>query len=134
MKSSCSSVALSENIRSNTCSLTSSGRQLGLSTLLITTIGFLPISMAFCSTKRVCGMVPSKASTSSSTPSVMLSTLSTSPPKSAWPGVSMILIFMPLYGTDTFLARIVIPLSRSRSLLSRIRSPPCFPSSRTSFA
>ena len=38
------------------------------------------------------GIVPSKASTSSSTPSHMLSTRSTSPPKSACPGVSMMLI------------------------------------------
>ena len=44
-------------------------------------------------------------------------------PKSLWPGVSMTLIFTPLYNTDTFFARIVIPLSLSRSLLSRISSP-----------
>ena len=47
LKSSWSSVALSENIRSKTSSCTSSGRQLGLSTLFITTIGFFPISIAF---------------------------------------------------------------------------------------
>ena len=46
-KSSWSSVALRLNIRSNTISFTSSGRQLGLSTLLITTTGFSPIWMAF---------------------------------------------------------------------------------------
>ena len=81
---------------SKTSSCTSSGRQLGLSTLLITTIGLSPRASAFSSTKRVCGMVPSSASTSSSTPSAMFSTRSTSPPKSAWPGVSIILIFTPL--------------------------------------
>ena len=59
----------SENIRSKTCSFTTSGRQLGLSTLFTTTMGFLPSASAFCSTKRVWGMVPSNASTSSSTPS-----------------------------------------------------------------
>ncbi len=45
------------------------------------------------STKRVWGMGPSAASTSSSTPSTMFITRSTSPPKSAWPGVSTMLIF-----------------------------------------
>ena len=44
-------------------------------------------------TKRVCGIGPSTASTSSSTPSTMLSTRSTSPPKSAWPGVSTMLMW-----------------------------------------
>ena len=47
LKSSWSSLALSENIRSKTSSCTSSGRQLGLSTLFTTTIGFLPIWSAF---------------------------------------------------------------------------------------
>ena len=51
-------------------------------------------SSAFCSTKRVCGIGPSKLSTSSSTPSTIFSTRSTSPPKSAWPGVSTMLIFV----------------------------------------
>ena len=95
-KSNCQSSAPSSNIRSNTASCTSSGVQFSLSTLLITTIGLSFISMAFCNTKRVCGIGPSKASTSKSTPSAILSTRSTSPPKSAWPGVSMILIFVPL--------------------------------------
>ena len=45
------------------------------------------------STKRVWGSGPSAASTSRSTPSTMVSPRSTSPPKSAWPGVSMMLIF-----------------------------------------
>ena len=92
LKSNCSSLAPKENIRSNTSSCTSSGRQLGLSTLFTTTMAFLPNPKAFCSTKRVCGIVPSKASTSNSTPSAMFSTRSTSPPKSECPGVSMILI------------------------------------------
>jgi hypothetical protein len=46
-------------------------------------------------TKRVCGIGPSTASTSSSTPSTMPSTRSTSPPKSAWPGVSTMLMARP---------------------------------------
>jgi hypothetical protein len=54
-----------------------------------------PSSSALRSTKRVCGMTPSTASTSSSTPSTMFSTRSTSPPKSAWPGVSTMLILTP---------------------------------------
>ena len=106
-------------MRSNTSSCTLSGWQLGLSTLLITTIGRNPSASAFSSTNRVCGMGPSSASTSSSTPSAMLSTRSTSPPKSACPGVSMTLIFTPLCVTETFLLSIVIPRSRSSALLSR---------------
>ncbi len=120
-KSSCSSVASSENIRSNTISCTSSGRQLGLSTLFTTTIGFKPICNAFCNTKRVWGIGPSKASTRSMQPSAILSTRSTSPPKSLCPGVSIMLIFVPLYCIDTFFDRMVIPLSLSRSLLSSVR-------------
>ena len=60
--------------------------------MLITTIGGSPSSSAFLSTKRVCGSGPSLASTSSSTPSTIFSVRSTSPPKSAWPGVSTMLI------------------------------------------
>ena len=47
---------------------------------------------ALRSTKRVCGSGPSDASTSSTMPSTMDRPRSTSPPKSAWPGVSMMLI------------------------------------------
>ena len=50
---------------------------------------------ALRSTNRVCGSGPSEASTSSTMPSTMESPRSTSPPKSAWPGVSMMLIVMP---------------------------------------
>ena len=58
----------------------------------MTTMGVKPWAKAFWVTKRVWGMGPSTASTSSSTLSAMDSTRSTSPPKSAWPGVSMMLI------------------------------------------
>jgi hypothetical protein len=68
------------------------------STLLTTRItGSLP-SSALRSTKRVCGSGPSDASTSSSTPSTIVSPRSTSPPKSAWPGVSMMFSLTPSYG------------------------------------
>ena len=117
-KSSCSSVALRSHIRSNTISYTSSGRQFGLSTLFTTTIGFKPISRAFCNTKRVCGIGPSKASTSKIQPSAILSTRSTSPPKSECPGVSMMFIFTPFQFIETFFERMVIPRSRSKSLES----------------
>ena len=86
-------------------------------------MGLRPICSAFCKTNRVCGMGPSKASTSSMQPSAMLSTRSTSPPKSECPGVSMMLILTSLYLIDTFFERIVMPRSRSRSLLSRMSSP-----------
>src|ERR1043166_4699259 len=67
-------------------------------------------------------MGPSAASTRSRQPSAMRRTRSTSPPKSWWPGVSMMLIFVPLYVTEVFLARIVMPRSRSRSLESMTQS------------
>jgi hypothetical protein len=77
---------------SNVWLTTHSGRAPGRSTLLTTTIGCSPSCKAFSVTKRVCGIGPSTASTSSSTPSTIPSTRSTSPPKSAWPGVSTMLI------------------------------------------
>jgi hypothetical protein len=89
---------------------------------LITTIGGSPSSSALRSTKRVCGSGPSLASTSSSTPSTIWSVRSTSPPKSAWPGVSTMLIFVLPKRTAVFFARIVMPFSRSRSFESMTRS------------
>ena len=65
---------------------------------------------------------PSAASTSKTTPSTILKIRSTSPPKSAWPGVSTILIRAPFHSTEVALANIVMPRSRSRSLLSIARS------------
>ena len=47
---------------------------------------------------------------------------STSPPKSAWPGVSTMLIFRSPWRTAVFFARIVMPFSRSRSVESSTRS------------
>src|SRR5262249_43680603 len=52
----------------------------------------------------------------------IVSPRSTSPPKSAWPGVSTMLIFVPPSWIAVFLARIVIPFSRSRSVESSTRS------------
>ena len=63
--------------------------RVGRSTLLTTRITGSSASSALRSTKRVCGSGPSEASTSSSTPSTIVRPRSTSPPKSAWPGVSM---------------------------------------------
>ena len=65
--------------------------RVGRSTLLTTRITGSFASSALRSTKRVCGSGPSEASTSSSTPSTIVSPRSTSPPKSACPGVSMML-------------------------------------------
>ena len=73
-------------------------------------------------TKRVWGSGPSAASTKRSTPSTIASPRSTSPPKSAWPGVSTMLIVMWCHLTAVFLARIVMPFSRSRSPESMTRS------------
>ncbi len=121
-KSSCSSLASSAANRSNTSLMTSVGRASGRSTLLITTIGFRPILSAFDTTNLVCGSGPSAASTSTSAPSTMLRMRSTSPPKSAWPGVSTMLTRMSFHCTEAALARMVMPRSRSRSLESMARS------------
>ena len=94
----------------------------GRSILLTTRITGSCSSSALRSTKRVWGSGPSLASTSSSTPSTIVRPRSTSPPKSAWPGVSMMLIFVPPWRTAVFLARIVMPFSRSRSPESMTRS------------
>ncbi len=82
-------------------------------------------SRALRKTKRVCGSGPSAASTSSITPSTIFSTRSTSPPKSAWPGVSTMLIFTSPKRTEVFFAMIVMPRSRSRSIESITRSTCC---------
>src|SRR6478609_9100076 len=97
-------------------------RASGRSILFTTRITGRCSSSALRSTKRVWGSGPSLASTSRSTPSTIVRPRSTSPPKSAWPGVSMMLIFAPPYRTAAFLARIVIPFSRSRSFESMTRS------------
>jgi hypothetical protein len=71
----------------------------------------------------------------------MPSTRSTSPPKSAWPGVSTMLIFVPFHVTAVHFDRIVMPRSRSRSFESIARSattsplrnvPACFSRPSTS--
>src|SRR5690606_37204699 len=121
-KSICSGVAPRRSNRSQTCSTTHSGRAPGRSTLLITTIGLKPIANAFWVTKRVCGIGPSIASTSSNTESTIDSTRSTSPPKSAWPGVSTMLIRLPCQVIAVFLDRIVMPRSFSWSFESMTRS------------
>ena len=121
-KSSCSSLASSAANRSNTSLMTSVGRASGRSTLLMTTIGFKPTFSALETTNLVCGSGPSAASTSTSAPSTMLRMRSTSPPKSAWPGVSTMLMRMSFHCTEAALARMVMPRSRSRSLESIARS------------
>ena len=102
--------------------MTQSGRAPGRSILLTTTIGLKPIANAFWVTKRVCGIGPSIASTRISTESTIDSTRSTSPPKSAWPGVSTMLMRLPCQVMAVFLDRIVMPRSFSWSLLSITRS------------
>ena len=62
------------------------------STLLMTRTTGSRFCSALRSTNRVCGSGPSLASTSSRTPSTISRPRSTSPPKSAWPGVSMMLM------------------------------------------
>src|SRR5665648_393048 len=133
--SSCRSAARPSSRSVDSCT-TSSMRASDRSTLLTTSTTGSLASSALRSTKRVCGNGPSEASTSSSTPSTMERPRSTSPPKSAWPGVSMMLMVTPSgspasaaagprYRTVVFLARIVIPFSRSRSPVSMARSSTC---------
>jgi len=76
--------------------ITSAIRELSRSTLLITTMDFRHFAIAWRSTNLVWGMGPSTESTRSKQPSAILMTRSTSPLKSACPGVSMILILTPL--------------------------------------
>ena len=122
-KSSCSSDASRAAKRSNTSFTTSMWRSSGRSILLMQTMGFKPSFSAFCSTNFVCGMGPSAASTSSTQPSTMLRMRSTSPPKSAWPGVSTMLMRVSCHCNDVTFARMVMPRSRSRSFESMTRSP-----------
>ena len=139
-QSSCASSASKSRNSSKTSSITSVGLASGRSILLIQTITGSFISKAFLKTNLVCGIAPSKASTTKITPFTILRTRSTSPPKSACPGVSIILIFVFLYITAVFLERMVIPRSLSISLESITRSatswfsrntPLCFKSSST---
>ena len=117
-KSSCASVAPSEQNRSNMASTAPCGSQPGRSILLTTRIGRSPSANALRVTKRVCGIGPSKASTSRQTESTMPSTRSTSPPKSAWPGVSTMLMRVPFQVIAVHFDRMVMPRSRSRSFES----------------
>ena len=95
-QSNCSSEASKSIKSSNTSSITSDGLASGRSILLIQTITGKLSSNAFFNTNFVCGIGPSKASTTRITPFTIFKTRSTSPPKSACPGVSIILIFTPL--------------------------------------
>ncbi len=104
-------------------STTSAIRASCRSTLLITTTMGSLFASALRSTKRVWGSGPSEASTSSRTPSTISRPRSTSPPKSACPGVSMMLMVTvepsgAWCRTAVFLARMVMPFSRSRSMES----------------
>ena len=139
-QSSCSSLASRSMKSSRTSSTTAMGLASGRSILFTHTITESCSSRALRSTNFVWGIGPSKASTTRITPFTILSTRSTSPPKSACPGVSIILILVPLYVTAVFLERMVIPLSRSIALESMtlsatswfsLKTPLCFKSSST---
>src|SRR6202451_318649 len=90
----------------------------------MTTMGFSPILSALMTTNLVCGSGPSAASTSTSAPSTMLRLRSTSRRKSAWHGVSTMLMRVSFQTSEVALARMVMPRSRSRSLESSARSAP----------
>mmetsp|Transcript_25487 Transcript_25487/g.61388 ORF Transcript_25487/g.61388 Transcript_25487/m.61388 type:complete len:280 (+) Transcript_25487:1548-2387(+) len=140
-KSSCSSSAPRFANMSNISFSTSPTRAVSRSHLLITTIGRIPCPSAFMRTNLVCDIGPSVASTTRQTPSTMFIILSTSPPKSAWPGVSIRLIrhfsgpppseafASGTTTTEAHLERIVIPRSCS-SLFESITLEPISRSSR----
>ena len=56
---------------------------------------------------------------------------SSSPEKSTWPGVSMMLTLTPAYVMAVFLARIVMPRSRSSGSESKISVPTTWLSRKT---
>src|SRR3569833_922732 len=108
--------------RSKISSSTSRWRSSGRSILLIATIGRSPCASALLSTNLVCGSGPSAASTRITSPSTMDRMRSTSPPKSAWPGVSTMLMRVSFQTSEVTFAKMVMPRSRSRSLESMARS------------
>ena len=91
-----SSLSVNSVNKSKTLSNAVKGSAAGLSILLITTIIFKPSSKALERTNLVWGIGPSAASTINKAPSTIPKTRSTSPPKSACPGVSTTLIFVSL--------------------------------------
>lgn len=133
-KSSCSSVAFKSTNRSKISFSTSVTLLESRSTLLMTTIGLRPLSRAFDKTNFVCVIGPSVASTRSRTPSTILSTRSTSPPKSAWPGVSTMFRRTPFQFTAVTLLRIVTPelsirgISATKQMHLSLFPVPCCPS------
>ena len=81
-----------------------------------------PTFSALPTTNLVCGIGPSAASTSTIAPSTIDRMRSTSPPKSAWPGVSTMLMRVSFQSTEVALARMVMPRSfSSRSNPSRVQ-------------
>ena len=121
-KSNCASSAPNLSNKSNVSVKTSSGRASARSTLLMHTIGRSPNFNALDNTNFVWGRGPSALSTNNTTPSTIDKMRSTSPPKSAWPGVSTILILYSPHWIDVGFAEMVMPRSRSMSPLSITRS------------
>mmetsp|Transcript_37020 Transcript_37020/g.80642 ORF Transcript_37020/g.80642 Transcript_37020/m.80642 type:complete len:332 (+) Transcript_37020:203-1198(+) len=124
-KSSWSSFAPRAANRSNRSCSTSMHRSSvteGRSILFSTSRGCSPRASALDTTNFVWAKGPSRASTSRIQPSTIDSTRSTSPPKSACPGVSTALRVRPFHWKDVYFDWIVIPRSFSKSLLSIARS------------
>mmetsp|Transcript_21271 Transcript_21271/g.34364 ORF Transcript_21271/g.34364 Transcript_21271/m.34364 type:complete len:473 (+) Transcript_21271:1140-2558(+) len=124
-KSSCSSlapIAANRSKRRLSTSAHPASVTFSRSTLFITTMGISPFCRAFPSTNLVCAIGPSVASTRSKHPSTMSSTRSTSPPKSACPGVSTALSTHARQGKLVYLEEMVMPRSFSNALLSISRS------------
>ena len=127
-KSSCSSrgAERGEQVEHLVVHLVRRGRP-ARSTLLITTIGVRPRRQRLADARTWSAAAgPRRRRTSTMAPSTMIRMRSTSPPKSAWPGVSTMLIRTPFQTTEVHLARMVMPRSRSRSLRSIARSATCW--------
>ncbi|KAL4573467.1 hypothetical protein LXL04_020275, partial [Taraxacum kok-saghyz] len=108
-KSSCSSDAPRFAKRSNTKLSTSShlsSLTKGLSTLFKSRIGLSPYLSALARTNFVWASGPSPASTTKIAPSTIPTTRSTSPPKSACPGVSTMFSSFSFHGMDVIISRI----------------------------
>ena len=91
----------SSGIRPSSASwrLTSSGRALGLSILLMATTMGTRAARAWSMASRVWGMTPSSAATTNTTMSAPLAPRARNSVKAAWPGVSRKVMVRPLYST-----------------------------------
>ena len=114
-------VQVDEQLVAGVQDLPRSGRRGGVGLLDVTRMTGRLASSVLRSTNLVWGSGPSLASTSRMARSTIDSPRSTSPPKSAWPGVSTMLMTSPSWWTAVFLARMVMPSFHSQ--ITRVHHP-----------